>query len=59
MPAQLKEELAERLKKKLEAKGLVTLFARIADESNATTIEELSVFLDSVKHPALTMSPLL
>jgi acetyl-CoA decarbonylase/synthase complex subunit beta len=58
MPAQLKEELKVRLEKKLEAAGNKGFVEKIADENNATTIEELMVFLDTVKHPALAMKPL-
>ena len=58
MPAQLKEEMKVRLEKKLEAAGLKGFFDKIADENNAATIEDLTVFLDTVKHPALGMKPL-
>ncbi|MDI6718847.1 MAG: acetyl-CoA decarbonylase/synthase complex subunit alpha/beta [Methanomicrobiales archaeon] len=59
MPSQLKAELADRLKKRLEEIGLPDLFDRIADETVATTIEELTAFLEKVDHPALSMEPLL
>jgi acetyl-CoA decarbonylase/synthase, CODH/ACS complex subunit beta len=58
MPAQLKEELKVRLEKKLADSGKAGFFDKIADENTATTIEDLTVYLDSVKHPALTMKPL-
>jgi acetyl-CoA decarbonylase/synthase complex subunit beta/acetyl-CoA synthase len=58
MPLQLKDELRTRLVKKLEEKGCGDFFDKIADETKATTIEELIVCLDSVKHPALTMKSL-
>lgn len=58
IPAQLKEELKERLVKKLHDKGLVDFFDKIADETTATTLEELMVYLDTVRHPALSMKPL-
>ena len=58
MPLPLKEELKERLVKKLAEKGLDGFFEKIGDEEKATTIEELMVFLDSVRHPALSMKPL-
>jgi CO dehydrogenase/acetyl-CoA synthase beta subunit len=58
MPAQLKDELKIRLVKKLTDKGKASFFDRIADETTATTLEDLIVFLDRVKHPALTMKPL-
>jgi acetyl-CoA decarbonylase/synthase complex subunit beta/acetyl-CoA synthase len=59
MPAQLKEELKPRLIKKLEEWGHPDLFDKIADESKATTIEELIAYLDRVHHPALSMKPLM
>lgn len=58
MPSPLKEELKERLVKKLTAKNKTELFEKIADETNAVTIEDLISYLDRVKHPALTMKPL-
>jgi CO dehydrogenase/acetyl-CoA synthase beta subunit len=58
MPSQLKDELKPRLVKKLADRGLPDFFDKIADETKATTIEELMVYLDTVKHPALAMKPL-
>ncbi|NMB79634.1 MAG: CO dehydrogenase/CO-methylating acetyl-CoA synthase complex subunit beta [Methanomicrobiales archaeon] len=58
MPAQLKEELKVRLEKKLADQGKAGFFEKIADENTATTIEDLMVYLDSIKHPALGMKPL-
>jgi acetyl-CoA decarbonylase/synthase, CODH/ACS complex subunit beta len=58
MPAALKEELKERLEKKLEERGLAGFFEKIGDETTAATIEDLMVFLERVGHPALGMKPL-
>jgi CO dehydrogenase/acetyl-CoA synthase beta subunit len=58
IPSQLKDELKPRLIKKLIDRGLPDFFDKIADETKATTIEELMVYLDTVRHPALTMKPL-
>jgi CO dehydrogenase/acetyl-CoA synthase beta subunit len=58
MPAQLKEELKTRLLKKLTEQELAGFFEKIADETKATTIEELTAYLESVGHPALAMKPL-
>jgi CO dehydrogenase/CO-methylating acetyl-CoA synthase complex beta subunit len=58
LPSPLKEELKPRLVRLLEARGLPELFDKIADDTQATTIEELTVFLERVGHPALTMKPL-
>lgn len=58
MPSPLKEELKNRLVQKLAEKGLGDFFDKIADETKATTIEELTVFLQKAGHPALNMKPL-
>jgi acetyl-CoA decarbonylase/synthase complex subunit beta/acetyl-CoA synthase len=58
LPAQIKDELKPRLLPLLAQRNLPDLFDKIADESQATTIEELTVFLEKVGHPALTMKPL-
>jgi acetyl-CoA decarbonylase/synthase complex subunit beta/acetyl-CoA synthase len=58
MPLQLKDELKIRLQKKLSEQGHADFFEKIADETKATTIEELMIYLTSVDHPALTMKPL-
>ncbi len=58
MPSPLKEELKERLEKKLDEIGLPGLFDKIADETTALTIEDLMAFLEKVQHPALAMKPL-
>lgn len=58
IPSALKEELAPRLKAKLAEKGLDDLFDRIATEKEATTIEELMAYLESLGHPALAMKEL-
>jgi CO dehydrogenase/acetyl-CoA synthase beta subunit len=59
LPFPLKEELKPRLVKVLEARGHPDLFDKIADDTQATTIEDLTVFLERVGHPALTMKPLM
>jgi acetyl-CoA decarbonylase/synthase complex subunit beta/acetyl-CoA synthase len=58
MPSQLKDELKVRLVKKLSDQGNAGFFEKIADETTATTLEELGAFLDRVQHPALAMKPL-
>lgn len=55
MPKDLKESLADKLKKRCEELGDPDLLNKIADESVATNIEELMPYLEKVKHPALTM----
>jgi len=59
MPSSLKEELGDRLRERLAAQGVPDLFAKIADEVSAPTIEDLVLFLERVKHPALTMRSLI
>jgi len=58
IPLQLKDEIKDRLQKKLIGQGHPDLFEKIADETKATTIEELTAFLERVRHPSLTMKPL-
>ena len=58
MPSQLKEELKIQLVKKLTDQNKADLFGKIADEVTAMTLEDLISYLERVKHPALTMKPL-
>jgi acetyl-CoA decarbonylase/synthase complex subunit beta/acetyl-CoA synthase len=58
MPSQLKEELKTRLIKKLADQNKSDLFEKIADETSATSLEDLISYLERIKHPALTMKPL-
>ena len=55
----LKESLGDRLKKRCEELGVPDLMDKIADETKATTSDELLAFLESAKHPALEMQPLM
>jgi CO dehydrogenase/acetyl-CoA synthase beta subunit len=59
MPQELKEELNGRLKRRLEEIGEPELIDKIATEKDATTPEELLKFLEKVKHPALSMEPMM
>lgn len=60
MPKELKELLADKLKKRIsEIPDARDLFDKIADETVATTTEDLLKFLNEVKHPALEMEPLM
>ncbi len=58
MPSELKEEIKERLQKRLEEVGMPELFDKIATEKDATTSEELLEFLQRVGHLALEMEPI-
>ena len=59
MPKELKELLADKLKRRSQEIGQPDLLEKIADESIATTSEELLVFLEKVSHPALKMESML
>ena len=59
MPKELKELLKDKLNKQANDIGIPDLVDKIADETVATTSEELTNFLKKVKHPALEMDPLI
>ena len=59
MPKRLKEEVADRLKKRGEELGYPGLINMIADETVATTEEEVIAYITEKGHPCLTMEPLL
>ena len=59
MPDELKEEIRERLEKRLEEIGKPELMDKIATEKDATTSEELLEFLKKKNHPVLSMPPLM
>ncbi|MHC4716309.1 MAG: acetyl-CoA decarbonylase/synthase complex subunit alpha/beta [Planctomycetota bacterium] len=58
MPKELKEEMRERLEKRAEEEGIAGLVDKIADETMATTSEELLEHMAAAEHPALTMESL-
>jgi acetyl-CoA synthase len=58
MSSFLKETLAEELKEVVTREGDPDLIDKIADETVATTVEELLPFLEKKEHPALTMDPI-
>jgi acetyl-CoA synthase len=58
MPKRLKEEIAERMKKRGETLGIPDLLDRIADETVGTTEEEILPWLTEKKHPAIEMAPM-
>ncbi len=55
MTKELKEALADKLKERGKELGDPNLINKIADETNATSMEELLPYLEKVEHPALTM----
>ncbi len=59
MPKELKEILGDKLSRAAEEIGQADFLDKIADESIATSSEELLVFLKQVNHPALTMEPII
>jgi acetyl-CoA synthase len=58
MPKELKEEVSDRLKERLEQMGTSDLFDKIATEDDAEDVENLLTYLTEVQHPALEMDPL-
>jgi acetyl-CoA synthase len=59
LPKELKELLGDKLKKRAQELNEPNLVDKIADETVATTSEELLNFLKKVNHPALEMGPLI
>ena len=58
MPKELKEYMRERLEKRAGEENLDGFVDKIADETAATTSEELLEHLTKVDHPALKMDPM-
>ena len=58
MPSQAERGAENPLIKKLADQNKSDLFEKIADETMATSLEDLISYLERVKHPALTMKPL-
>lgn len=59
MPKELKEFYKERFAERAKEVGVPDLLDKIADETQATTAEELVAFLTKTGHPAPTMESLL
>ncbi|MDO8735096.1 MAG: CO dehydrogenase/CO-methylating acetyl-CoA synthase complex subunit beta, partial [Elusimicrobiota bacterium] len=59
MPKELKEAIAEKIKKRGEEEGVPDFFDKIADETVVIDTEKLMEFLQKVNHPALSMEPLM
>ena len=58
MSSVLKETMAEELKAVAVREGDPDLIDKIADERNATTVDELLAWLEEHNHPALVMDPM-
>jgi acetyl-CoA synthase len=59
MPKRLKEEVKERLQIRAEELGVPDLFDMIADETVATTEEEVIAYCTEKGHPAISMESIL
>jgi acetyl-CoA synthase len=59
MPKELKEALRDRIEARATDLGLEDFYDKIADETIATDITELTPWLEQVGHPAMTMEPLM
>ena len=59
MPKRLKEEIGERFRKRAEELGVPDFIDMIADETVATTEEEVIAYITEKQHPCLTMESLL
>lgn len=58
MPKELKDMLKDKLQRMAKELGEPDLIEKIADETQATTAEDLLAFLEKVNHPVLKMDPL-
>ncbi len=58
MPKSLKEEIRERFEVRAKEIGIPDLLDRIADETVASTEEEVYAYISEKKHPALEMDSL-
>jgi len=59
MTKELKEALGDKLAKRCKEEGDPDLVNKIADETNATSSDDLLKHLEKIGHPALTMPPLM
>ena len=59
MPKILKEEIADRLKARSEELGIPDFVDMIADETVATTEEEVLAYITEKNHPAISMPMIL
>lgn len=59
MPKELKEEVGHFIEKRAKELGMEDFLNKIADETLATTEEEVLAYMQQVNHPALSMAPLI
>ncbi len=58
MPKRLKEEIADRFGVRAKELGIPDLLDKIADETVATSEDEVYAYMQKVGHPALEMDPI-
>ncbi|MCJ7535223.1 MAG: acetyl-CoA decarbonylase/synthase complex subunit alpha/beta [Anaerolineales bacterium] len=58
MSSVLKETMADELRAVAEREGDPDLINKIADERNASTVDELLAWMEEINHPALVMDPI-
>ena len=58
MSSVLKESMADELKAVAERENDPDLINKIADERNASTVDELLAWMEEHNHPALVMDPI-
>ena len=60
MPKMLKEEVKDALSERIKEIGLEPeeFFAKMADETTATTEEEVLEFITKNEHPVATLQPM-
>jgi acetyl-CoA synthase len=58
MSSVLKDTMRDELMAVAQREGDPDLLERIADERNATTVEELVAWMEEHNHPALVMDPM-
>jgi acetyl-CoA synthase len=59
MPKMLKDDIRELFNKRAAEEGVPDLLDKIADETVATTEEEVVAYLTKTGHPALSMPPIM
>jgi acetyl-CoA synthase len=59
MSSVLKETMADELKAVADREGDPDMIEKIADERNATTVEELLAWLEAHNHPAMALEPMI
>ena len=59
LPKELKDDITERFNARAEELRMPDLIGKVADETVATTMEELMPWLGEKQHPALTMPSLI